>query len=75
MRGSTGWDHAPNNGAQRIYVALKLVGHETWKLDLQPSDYFPKPQDNEFFGFLLERKSELKLPVIQDLLSKIYHVP
>lgn len=72
---STGWGHAPNNAAQRIYVALKLVGHEAWKFDLQPSYYFPKPQDDEFLRFLLERKSELKLPVIQDLLSKIYYVP
>lgn len=72
---STGWGHAPNNAAQRIYVALKLVGHEAWKFDLQPSHYFPKPQDDEFLRFLLERKSDLKLPIIQDLLSKIYYVP
>lgn len=72
---STGWGHAPNNAAQRIYVALKLVGHEAWKFDLEPSHYFPKPQDDEFLRFLLECKSELKLPVIQDLLSKIYYVP
>lgn len=72
---STGWGHAPNNAAQRIYVALKLVGHETWKFDIQPSHYFPKPQDDEFLRFLLERRSEAKLPVIKDLLSKIYYVP
>ncbi|MDO9420415.1 MAG: FRG domain-containing protein [Herminiimonas sp.] len=72
---STGWGYAPNNAAQRIYVALKLVGHETWKFDSQLSHYFPKPQDDEFLRFLLERKSELKLPVMQDLLSKIYYVP
>ena len=72
---STGWGQAPNNAAQRIYVALKLVGHEKWKFDVQPSHYFPNPQDDEFLRFLLERKVELKLPVVQDLLSKIYHVP
>lgn len=72
---STGWGHAPNKAAQRIYVALKLVGHETWKFDCRPSHYFPKPQDDEFLSFLLERKSELNLPVIQSLLSKIYYVP
>lgn len=72
---STGWGHAPNNAAQRVYVALKLVGHETWEFDVPPSHYFPKPQDDEFLRFLLERKIELKLPVVQDLLSKIYHVP
>lgn len=72
---STGWGHAPNNAAQRIYVALKLVGHEKWKFDFQPSYYFPNPQDDEFLQFLLELKSDLKLPVIQDLLSKIYYVP
>ncbi len=72
---STGWGHAPNNAAQRIYVALKLIGHETWRFDLQPSRYFPKPPDDEFLRFLLECKSELKLPVIQGLLSKIYYVP
>jgi FRG domain len=72
---STGWGHAPNSAAQRIYVGLKLVGHESWKLEFQPSHYFPKPQDDEFLRFLLERKSELNLPAIQDLLSKIYYVP
>jgi hypothetical protein len=72
---STGWGHAPNNAAQRIYVALKLVGHEAWKFDLPPPHYFPKPQEDEFLRFLLKCKSELKLPVIQDLLSKIYYVP
>lgn len=72
---STGWGQAPNNAAQRIYVALKLVGHENWKFNFQPSHYFPKPQDDEFLRFLLERKVELKLPVVQDLLAKIYHVP
>ena len=72
---ATGWGHAPNNAAQRIYVALKLVGHEAWKFDIQPSQYFPRPQDDEFLRFLLECKSKLKLPVIQDLLSKIYYVP
>lgn len=72
---STGWGHAPNNAAQRIYVALKLVGHESWKFDLQPSHFFPKPQEDEFLHFLLERKNDLRLPVIQDLLSKIYYVP
>lgn len=72
---STGWGHAPNNAAQRIYVALKLVGHESWKFDLQPSHYFPKPQDDEFLRFLLDRKSEFKMPLIQDMLSKIYYVP
>jgi len=72
---STGWGYAPNNAAQRIYIALKLVGHEAWKFDVQPSHYFPKPQDDEFLRFLLERKNDLKLPVVQDLLSKIYYVP
>lgn len=72
---STGWGHAPNNAAQRIYVALKLVGHEVWNFDFQPSHYFPKPQNDEFLRSLLERKSELNLPVVQDLLSKIYYVP
>lgn len=72
---STGWGHAPNNAAQRIYVALKLVGHEAWKFDFAPSDYFPKPQEDEFLRFLLECKTEFKLPLIQDLLSKIYYVP
>ncbi|MFF7064438.1 FRG domain-containing protein [Pseudomonas sp. NPDC008258] len=71
---STGWGHAPNNAAQRIYVALKLVGHENWKFETQPTHYFPKPQHDEFLEFLLERKSDLKIPVVQDLLSKIYHV-
>ncbi len=72
---STGWGHAPNNAAQRIYVALKLVGHESWKFDLNPSHFFPSPQEDEFLRFLLDRKNDLKLPVIQDLLSKIYYVP
>ncbi|BCK75642.1 hypothetical protein AA0242T_1631 [Acetobacter aceti NRIC 0242] len=72
---STGWGHAPNNAAQRIYVALKLVGHETWKFDFEPSHYFPRSQDDEFLRFLLERKSELKLPIVQNLLSKIYYIP
>lgn len=72
---STGWGHAPNNAAQRIYVALKLVGHEGWKYDFQPSRYFPNKEDDQFLRFLLERKSELKLPAIQDMLSKIYYVP
>ena len=72
---STGWGHAPNNAAQRIYVALKLVGHESWKFDLYPSHFFPKSHEDEFLRFLLERKNDLDLPVIQDLLSKIYYVP
>ena len=72
---STGWGHAPNNAAQRIYVALKLVGHEEWTFDFQPSHFFPKPQNDEFLQFLLACKSEHKLPIIQDLLSKIYYVP
>lgn len=72
---STGWGHAPNQAAQRIYVALKLVGHEAWKFDLQPAHYFPKPEDDEFLRFLQERKSELSLPVMQNLLSMIYYVP
>ena len=48
---------------------------QAWKFDFQPSHYFPRPQDDEFLLFLLERKSDLKLPVIQDLLSKIYYIP
>lgn len=54
---------------------MKLVGHEAWKFDFQPSNYFPKPQDDEFLRFLLKCKSELKPPIIQELLSKIYYVP
>jgi len=72
---STGWGHAPNNAAQRIFVALKLVGHEAWKFDLQPSHYFPTPWGDKFLRFLLTCKRDIKLPVIQDLLSKIYYVP
>jgi hypothetical protein len=72
---STGWGHAPNNAAQRIYVAFKLVGHEAWKFDKLPSHFFPKPQNDQFLRFLLRLKSDLKLPAIQDLLSKIYYVP
>lgn len=72
---TTGWGHASNNAAQRIYIALKLVGHESWNLDLQPSHYFPKPQDDEFLQFLLECKSKIKLSFIQELLSKIYYMP
>jgi len=42
---------------------------------LEALRYFPKPQDNEFFRFLLKCNSELKLSVIQDLLAKIFCAP
>lgn len=42
---------------------------------LSASHYFSKPPDDEFPRFLLERRSEPKPPVVQDLLSKIYYVP
>ncbi|WP_427913944.1 FRG domain-containing protein [Ramlibacter sp. MMS24-I3-19] len=72
---STGWGHAPNYAAQRIYVAVRLIGHSKWKFEGNAASYFPNAGRDEFLAFLLDSKRVFQVPSVQDLLSKIYYIP
>lgn len=72
---TSGWGSAPNRAANRIYVALRLIGHTKWKIPYDSQFIFPNEKKDHFLRFLLNDCKSYDLPFIKDLINKIYYVP
>jgi len=71
----TGWEESKNKAADRIYVALRLVGHTSWASPLTGREIFPGVTDDPFLDFLLKARAKYDSPLVRDILSYIYFVP
>ena len=49
----TAWGNATNRAADRMWVALKLKNHESWKLPVSKEELFPGADNDPFCDFLL----------------------
>jgi hypothetical protein len=72
---ATGWGEAANKAADRIYVALRLVGHTNWQSPHDARSIFPSNQDDVFLDFMMKSRHSHANPHVQDLLRRIYFVP
>ena len=72
---ATGWGEAANKAADRIYVALRLVGHTDWRSPHDAHSIFPSSHDDVFVDFLMKSRHRYTNPQVQDLLRRIYFVP
>ncbi len=71
----TAWGAASNKAAERIYVALRLVGHEKWSSPLSAADVFPNGLDDSFVAFLIGMRGKVGHTMVEELLKRIYFRP
>ena len=66
---------AQNKAADRIYMALRLVGHTRWPSPFTCRAIFPDPTQDTFLAFLLEARDRYDIPGVREILNFIYFVP
>ena len=71
----TAWGAASNKAADRLWVALRLVGHADWISPLTAGDVFPNGLDDPFVAFMIGMRGKTRHPVAEELLSRIYFRP
>lgn len=71
----TGWGNAGNKAADRIYMALRLVGHTRWASPFKGYEIFPSPTEDPFLAFLLDARDRYDVPAVKEILAQIYFLP
>lgn len=72
---TSGWGSASNRAANRIYVALRLIGHTKWKTFYDSQFIFPNEDKDHFLKFLMDDCKSYDFPFIKNVINKIYYVP
>jgi hypothetical protein len=72
---ATGWGEAANKAADRIYAALRLVGHTAWRSPYDAREIFPSSREDVFLDFLMKSRSRYSNSQIEELLRRVYFVP
>jgi hypothetical protein len=72
---TTAWGASSNKAADRIYVALKIMDHTSWRSPLTKEQLFPNGPDDPFVEFLIGMRGKISDPAVNDLLARIYFLP
>lgn len=70
----TGWGAASNKAAERVFVALRLLEHTTWRLPKSISELFPGTKADSLLAFLLRARERFPEIAEEARLSRIYYL-
>ncbi len=69
---ATAWGDSVNRAADRVYVAVRLKHHVSWKSPIKTAEAFPPTYKDDFLSFLLRARERFRDLLVGDLLRRIY---
>jgi hypothetical protein len=70
---ATGWGLASNKAAERIFMAIRLKDHRSWRLPKRVEELFPSRKEDRFLAFLLGARTRFAPIAKEARLDRVYY--